>query len=86
MKLISPAIFNPDLFSETDRGLENVVYANGLWLDFDHGHITHKNLAGIFPKLRLIAFNTFSSTKAQPRFRVYIPTDRTVIVEEYRLP
>jgi len=69
--LFCPSLFNPDLCSESDRGLANVVYANGVWLDFDYGHLTHRDLANIFPTFRLVAFNTFSSTKDQPRFRVY---------------
>jgi hypothetical protein len=82
--LFCPSLFNADLCSESDRGLANVVYANGIWLDFDYGHLTHRDLANFFPTVRLVAFNTFSSTKGQPRFRVYIPTSRTLSTEEYR--
>ncbi len=83
--LISPSVFDPSLSSETYRGLANVLYANGIWLDFEKGNLSHKDFASIFPQLRVVAFNSFSSTKKQPRFRIMIPTTRTVTKEEYKL-
>ena len=82
--LFSPAIFDPNLSSETSRCLKNVVYANGMWLDFEHGDMTHRDLANLFPHLRMVAFNSYSSTKKEPRFRVYIPTSRTLSAAEYK--
>ncbi|WP_156467664.1 hypothetical protein [Methylobacterium sp. Leaf91] len=81
--LICPAIFDPGFSETTSRGLDNVVYANGVWLDFDVGNLAHKELAAIFPGLRIAAFNSFSSTKAEPRYRVYIPTSRSMLAKEY---
>jgi len=81
--LFCPSVFDPTLSSETDRGLDNVLYANGVWLDFDGGDLTHKQLAAMFPFLRILVFNSYSSTKKLPRFRVYIPTNRIVSKEEY---
>jgi len=82
--LFCPSVFDPRLSSETDRGLANVVYVNGIWLDFDYGHLTHRDMASMFPMIRMVAFNSFSSTKTQPRYRLYIPTSRTMTAEEYR--
>jgi hypothetical protein len=82
-RLISPSVFDPELSTEFDRGLDNVVYANGVWLDFEHGDLSHKDFATIFPCLRVVAFNSFSSTKARPRFRIYIPTTRKMTADEY---
>ena len=83
--LISPAVFDPDLSPETDVGIDHVLCASGVWLDVEDGHLTHRDLATIFPFLRMVAFNSFRSTKARPRFTVYIPTSRLLTREEYRV-
>lgn len=82
-RLISPALFDESLSDNTSRGLANVVCANGIWLDVDAGDMSHKDFAGIFPQLRIVAFNSFSSTRTQPRYRIYIPTSRTMSTSEY---
>ncbi|GJE43760.1 hypothetical protein [Methylobacterium soli] len=81
--LICPAVFDLMLSGTTTRGLANVLYANGVWIDVDAGDMNPKDLAAIFPQLRIVVFNSFSSTKAQPRYRVHIPTTRTVSAAEY---
>ncbi|WP_336491342.1 hypothetical protein [Methylobacterium nigriterrae] len=82
--LISPAVFDSTLSETTSRGLDNVLYANGVWIDVDVGDMRHRDLAAIFPQLRIVAFNSFSSTRAEPRYRVYIPSRRTMSTEEYK--
>jgi hypothetical protein len=72
--LISPAIFDPSLSDETKRGLENIRAVWGIWLDNDGGDLTHKEFARLFPRLRMVIFNSYSSTREQPRWRVFIPT------------
>lgn len=81
--LISPAVFDPSRSGATSRGLANVLSANGIWIDVDVGDLTHKDFASIFPHIRIVAFNSFSSTKAQPRYRIYIPTSRVLSSDEY---
>jgi len=82
--LICPATFDPAIArTETRRGLGNVVEARGIWLDFDHGQLTHGEFAAVFPSLRFAAFNTYSSTAVENRWRAFIPTSRAMSVDEY---
>jgi hypothetical protein len=64
--------------------LTETAYAKGIWLDFARGNITHRDLARLCPNLRMVAFNTFSSTKAQPCFHIFIPTSRSITSNEYQ--
>lgn len=82
--LISPAMFDADLTDATRRGIGNVVLAQGIWLDVDVGDMTHAAFAATFPHLRIVCFNSFSSTKKKPRYRLYIPTDRVMLAGEYQ--
>ena len=72
--LISPAIFDPSLSDETKRGLANIRAVWGVWLDHDGGDLTHEEFARLFPRLRMVIFNSYSSTPEKPRWRVFIPT------------
>jgi hypothetical protein len=72
--LISPAIFDPALSDETSRGLANVRAIWGVWLDNDGGDLTHEEFARLFPRLRMVIFNSYSSTREKPRWRAFIPT------------
>jgi hypothetical protein len=72
--LISPAIFDPSLSDETSRGLANIRSIWGIWLDNDGGDITHEEFARLFPRLRMVIFNSYSSTREKPRWRAFIPT------------
>ncbi len=72
--LISPAIFDPSLSDETRRGLANIRAVWGIWLDNDGGDLTHEEFARLFPRLRMVIFNSYSSTPEKPRWRVFIPT------------
>ncbi|KQZ94306.1 hypothetical protein ASD64_05475 [Mesorhizobium sp. Root157] len=72
--LISPAYFNPKDGVDTQRGIPNIEFLRGIWLDNDGGDLHPEKLADLFPDLEMVIFNTFSSTKAKPRYRVYIPT------------
>jgi hypothetical protein len=72
--LISPAIFDQSLSDETSRGLVNIRAIWGIWLDNDGGDLTHEEFARLFPRLRMLIVNSFSSTPANPRWRVFIPT------------
>lgn len=82
--LISPATFDAELAGvDTQRGLENVTSARGIWLDFDDGDLRHADFAAVFPTLRFVAFNTYSSTAANNRWRAFIPTSRGMNSDEY---
>jgi len=71
-QLLCPALFLPGM----GRAIANVVEANcGLWLDNDTGHYTPEQFAKQFPDLHFVAFNTFSSTKEKPKYRLFIPTN-----------
>jgi hypothetical protein len=82
--LISPATFDAAIEGvDTQRGLANVKWARGIWLDFDDGDLRHADFAAVFPALRFAAFNTYSSTAAQNRWRAFIPTSRDTSADEY---
>jgi hypothetical protein len=72
--LVSPAIFDPSLADDTSRGLANIRAIWGIWLDNDAGDLTHEEFARLFPRLRMAVFNSYSSTRDKPRWRVFIPT------------
>jgi hypothetical protein len=72
--LISPACFDPDLAEDTRRGLANIRLLRGVWLDNDGGDLAHEEFARLFPRLRIVAWNTYSSTLEKPRWRAFIPT------------
>ncbi len=73
--LITPAVMDPQASEQTSRGLANVRAVWGIWFDFDGGQMTPEALADLFPRYRIAAFNTHSSTPKAPRWRAFIPTD-----------
>lgn len=82
--LISPATFDPAIAGvQTQRGLDNVTQARGIWLDFDDGDLGHEDFAVVFPAVRFAAFNTYSSTATNKRWRAFIPTSRNMSAAEY---
>ncbi|WP_144259605.1 hypothetical protein [Methylocystis sp. ATCC 49242] len=83
--LFSPAHFEPDCAGvDTRRGLSNVRHVRGIWLDNDGGDLSSKEFARLFPTLRIVAWNTYSSTRERPRWRCFIPTTQTVSAEIYK--
>jgi hypothetical protein len=81
--LFCPAVFDAELSPEKSRGKDNFVTATGIWLDFDGGDLRPKDFTALFPKLRMTAYATFSSTKADQRFRVFIPTSHQMTYDLY---
>jgi hypothetical protein len=77
-------VFAPINPSESYRAERDILYVNGVWLDFEDGDLTHQTFADIFPSLRIIAFNSYRSTNAKPRFRTYIPTSGIMTPDVYR--
>ena len=82
--LISPAIFDPSLSDETSRGIANIRAVWGIWLDNDGGDLTHDEFARLFPRLRMIIVNSYSSTPEKPRWRVFIPTTVAMPIAAHR--
>jgi hypothetical protein len=75
--LICPSIFT------TTRAIANVRETTGIWLDNDTGAMSHDEFASLFPTLRIIAFNTFSTTPDINKYRLFIPTDDTMGAQVY---
>jgi hypothetical protein len=83
--LLSPAFFDPDLSNETSRGIANVRHLRGIWLDNDGGDLTRQEFVRLFPGLRIVVWNTYSSTTAKPRWRAFIPTTEAMTLEVHRM-
>ncbi len=60
-------------FKGTRRLLKEVEYIFGIWLDFDGGDFSPKDLMTLFPDNYIVIFNTF--TTERNRFRAFFPTD-----------
>ena len=72
--MLAPAMFDPALSDQTDKGNDNVVYVRHVWLDFEDGDLKPKDFPNLFPEWRMVVVNSFSHTVEKPRFRVIIPT------------
>jgi hypothetical protein len=80
---ISGALFDPALTKNKNVRYEgNVALCRGQWLDIENGDLTPKLFEQAFPHLPFVAYSTFSHTKQNPRFRIYIPTNRPMLFEE----
>jgi hypothetical protein len=82
--LISPAIFDPTPINGKRRGEVNIVYCRHIVLDFENGDLAPSELPSLFPDLRMVVTNSFSSTKDKPRFRAIILTNQPITAEMYR--
>jgi hypothetical protein len=80
--LISAADFDQDKAPETKRGIANINYVNGVWLDNDGGDLTPQEMRKFFPDLRFIAFNTYSGGN---RWRGFIPTKSIMTVDAHKI-
>ena len=82
--LLSPAHFIANVPGcGTRRGLANVQHVNGIWLDNDGGDLTPDGFAELFPQLRMVAWNTYSSTADHLRWRCFIPTSTVMSVDDH---
>lgn len=82
--LLSPAHFDADMTKGSSRGLVNITHVHGIWMDNDGGDLTHKEFARLFPYLRIVVWNTYSSTPEKPRWRAFIPTSYAMSIEVHR--
>ncbi|GJD76717.1 hypothetical protein [Methylobacterium goesingense] len=83
--VFSPAHFDPSKATGTGRGLDNVTHLRGIWLDNDGGDLTHAAFVDLFPYLRIVVWNTASSTAALPRWRAFIPTSCAMSMDVHAL-
>jgi hypothetical protein len=83
--LFSPAHFDPTKAAETSRGLDNITHVRGIWFDNDGGDLAPDVFADLFPYLRVVVWNTSSSTAAKPRWRAFIPTTCAMSIDVHRL-
>jgi hypothetical protein len=81
-RLISPGVYDPNL-GDTCRGLQNLVHLSGVWMDNDGGDLTPQEFAQML-RVPLVVFNTFSSTQAELRWRVWIPTSHLLTPEAHK--
>ncbi len=79
---ITGALFDPRIGNGGTRDATTVLITRGLWLDFEGGDLTVKDFEEAFPSLQFVAYSTFSHTKHDPRFRIYIPTNRAMSEDE----
>jgi hypothetical protein len=82
--LWSPAEFDPDMASDTSRGLANIRAIWGIWLDCDGGDLCPVEFAAMFPHLTLVMYNSASSTMDAPRWRAVIPTTCAMTIDVHR--
>jgi hypothetical protein len=52
-------------------------------MDFEKGDLKPDELANLFPRIRLVVFNTYNHTRENPRFRVVIPFDQAISAADY---
>jgi len=83
-RLISPSYFIPNISKDEFRTEDNIIFSRGFFLDKDHPGILPEEFAALFPNLRMTIYNTTRSTKSNLRYRVYIPTTKIMMPEEYR--
>jgi hypothetical protein len=80
--LISAAVFDPNKSADTNRGIGNIEYVNGIWLDNDGGDLTVEEFRRFFPDLRMVAMNTWSGGN---RWRAFFPTQQILTVEAHQI-
>jgi hypothetical protein len=83
--LFSPAIFDPNKSTETNRGKDNILYPRHIVLDFEKGKLQPDELPRLFPDLQMVITNSFYHTSDKPRFRAVLFTDEPMTVEVYGL-
>jgi hypothetical protein len=83
--LISPAHFDPEMANETSRGLANIRHVRGIWLDNDGGDLSPDEFSRLLPFVRIVAWNTYSSTPDLLRWRAFIPTTEAMSLKVHGL-
>ncbi len=84
--VMSPASFDPDRSTKTNKGLENITAINGVWLDFDGGKLLPEEFARIFTDVRWLMWNSFNNGKeGLVKYRVMFPTSTPLIPDMYHM-
>ena len=81
--LLSPAIIDPNRKNESGNKRGLIVTVQSLWMDFENGDLRPDELPNLFPRIRLVVFNTYNHTKEKPQFRVVIPFDQAISAADY---
>lgn len=79
--LANTTVFDPNLDSETNRGLRNIVHIWGVWLDIDDGQMPADVIPKLLPTTRMVVYNSYSGGTS---YRVFIPTRQKMHVRAYR--
>ena len=82
-KLISAAYFDHEI-GETSRGLDNVLFCSGIFLDFDGGELGPVEFGEVFDGIRATTYSSFSSVESEKRFRAYIPISKAMSAQDYK--
>jgi hypothetical protein len=75
---------NPNPIDGKRRRETNIVYCRHLVMDFENGELSPKELPLLFPDIRMVVTNSFSSTREKPRYRAIIPTDQPMTPDAYK--
>ncbi|WP_231345941.1 DEAD/DEAH box helicase family protein [Methylorubrum sp. B1-46] len=73
--LISPALFIDKDDATSRRSKANAFCGKNIYLDIENGTLTHRQLSKILPNIEMLAYSSYSHTKAMPRYRVVLLTD-----------
>src|SRR5262249_5796820 len=82
--MLSPSTFRADEVGEA-RKYEHIASILNLWFDFENGDLTPKRFAALFPRIKMVIFNSYRHTNAKPRYRVVMFTATPLTIEEYKL-
>lgn len=75
-------MFNASRFKGT-RGNDNFMYANAMFLDFDKGKPSIKEIRALFPGYLIWIYTTHRHTPEKPRYRVVLLLSRRVNADEH---
>ena len=75
-QLVATSTFEHIAECPTEVGRENVTATVGIWWDQDGAtDLSAEEFASWFPDIEMYIYATHSSTRAEPRWRAYMPTD-----------
>jgi len=82
MPCIAGAMFDGSKSNGNTRNQINMAFSRGIWIDVEGGDLTPQLFEQEFPQIQFISYSTFKHTKQNPRFRIYIPTNRPMHHQE----
>jgi hypothetical protein len=82
--MLSPSTFRPDELGEA-RKYEHIASILNIWLDFEKGDLSPDDFAKLFPRIKMVMFNSYHHTKAKPRYRAVMFTATPLTIEAYKL-